>query len=97
MLDAPLTANDFYYAIKHNSRGKSPGTYVEVPTSCLPLAFVQKRFLGRSQKLSSVGFTEQDAKLGPKALAYRLNHVIRSLLGVDQFGFMPGRNIRHAL
>ncbi|RMX68859.1 hypothetical protein DD238_003993 [Peronospora effusa] len=24
MLDAPLTANDFYYAIKHTARGKSP-------------------------------------------------------------------------
>ncbi|CAH0491791.1 unnamed protein product [Peronospora farinosa] len=25
MIDAPLTANDFYDAIKHTSRGKSPG------------------------------------------------------------------------
>ncbi|RMX62445.1 hypothetical protein DD238_008361 [Peronospora effusa] len=37
------------------------------------------------------------AKFGPQALAYRLNQVLNSLLGVDQFGFVPGQDIRHAL
>ena len=39
----------------------------------------------------------QDAKLDLKALTYRLNHVHPSLLDVDQFGFVPGHDIRHAL
>ena len=38
----------------------------------------------------------QDAKFGPKTLAYRLNQVLPSLLGVDQFGFVPGRDMRFA-
>ena len=25
MLDAPITANDFFYAIRHTARGKAPG------------------------------------------------------------------------
>lgn len=39
----------------------------------------------------------QDAKFGPKILAYRLNQVLPDLLHTDQFGFVPGRSIRHAL
>ena len=39
----------------------------------------------------------QNAKFGSKALDYRLNQVLPSLLDVDQFGFVPGRDIRHAL
>ena len=41
----------------------------------------------------------QDAKFGPKALSYRLNQVLPILLGVrvDQYGFVSGRDIRHAL
>ncbi|KAF4027978.1 Reverse transcriptase (RNA-dependent DNA polymerase) [Phytophthora infestans] len=39
----------------------------------------------------------QDAKFGPKALAFRLNQILPTLLGMDQYGFVPGRDIRHAL
>ena len=37
-----------------------------------------------------------DAKLGPKILALRLHRVLSSLLHTDQYGFVPGRDIRHA-
>ncbi|KAF4146197.1 Reverse transcriptase (RNA-dependent DNA polymerase) [Phytophthora infestans] len=37
-----------------------------------------------------------DAKLGPKILAYRLGSALGSLLHSDQYGFVPGRDIRHA-
>ncbi|OWZ05299.1 Pol Polyprotein [Phytophthora megakarya] len=37
-----------------------------------------------------------DAKLGPKILAYRLGTVLGDLLPSDQYGFVPGRDIRHA-
>lgn len=39
----------------------------------------------------------QDAKFGPKILAYRLNSVLSSLLHPDQHGFVPGRGVREAL
>ncbi|KAF4132719.1 Reverse transcriptase (RNA-dependent DNA polymerase) [Phytophthora infestans] len=37
-----------------------------------------------------------DAKLGPKILAYRLGSALEALLYSDQYGFVPGRDIRHA-
>ena len=37
-----------------------------------------------------------DAKLGPKFLAHRLGRVLGSLLHSDQYGFVPGRDIRTA-
>ena len=38
-----------------------------------------------------------DAKLGPKILAHRLSKVLPQLVHQDQFGFVKGRSIRHAL
>lgn len=37
-----------------------------------------------------------DAKLGPKIMSFRLGQVLPSLLHSDQYGFVPGRDTRHA-
>ena len=128
MLDAPLTANDFFFAIKHTARGKSPGPdglpaeyYQLFPTEwaqVLELVYAAQFRKGRMSKFQRRAYISllfkkgsrsdpknyrpltllnQDAKFGPKALAYRLNQVLPSLLDVDQFGFVPGRDNRHAL
>uniref|UniRef100_A0AAV1VEX9 Reverse transcriptase domain-containing protein n=1 Tax=Peronospora matthiolae TaxID=2874970 RepID=A0AAV1VEX9_9STRA len=128
MLDAPITANDFFFAIKHTARGKSPGPdglpaeyYQLFPTAwaqVLELVYAAQFRMGRMSKFQRRAYISllfkkgsrsdpkhyrpltllnQDAKFGPKALAYRLNQVLPSLLNVDQFGFVPGRDIRHAL
>ena len=39
----------------------------------------------------------QDAKFGPKALAYRINQVLPILLDVDHFKFVPDRDIPYDL
>ncbi|RMX61941.1 hypothetical protein DD238_008385 [Peronospora effusa] len=118
MLDAPITANDFFYAIHHTARGKAPGPdglpaeyYQLFPhkwAQVLELVYADQFRKGRMSKFQRhsrsdprnyrpLTLLNQDAKFGPKALAYRLNQVLPSLLGVDQFGFVPGRDIRHAL
>lgn len=128
LLDAPITANDFFYAIKHTARGKSPGPdglpaeyYQLFPAKwaqVLELVYAAQFRLGRMSKFQRRAYISllfkkgsrsdpknyrpltllnQDAKFGPKALAYRLNQILPSLLDVDQFGFVPGRDIRHAL
>lgn len=128
MLEAPLTANDFYYAIKHTARGKAPGPdglpaeyYQLFPSQwalVLELVYAAQFRQGRMTKFQRRAYLSllfkkgsrsdpknyrpltllnQDAKFGPKALAYRLNQVLPALLNEDQFGFVPGRDIRHAL
>ncbi|CEG36288.1 Reverse transcriptase domain [Plasmopara halstedii] len=54
---------------------------------------------GRSdpKKYRPLTLLNNDAKFGPKALAYRLKQVLPKLVGDDQFGFVPGRDIRHAI
>jgi hypothetical protein len=37
-----------------------------------------------------------DAKIGPKVLAHRIGSVLQHLLHGDQYGFVPGRDIRNA-
>ncbi|KAF4027975.1 Reverse transcriptase (RNA-dependent DNA polymerase) [Phytophthora infestans] len=128
LLDAPLTANDFYYAIKTTARGKAPGPdglpaeyYQLFPSQwalILELVYASQFRMGRMTKFQRRAYLSllfkkgsrsdpknyrpltllnQDAKFGPKALAFRLNQILPTLLGMDQYGFVPGRDIRHAL
>ncbi|GMF42040.1 unnamed protein product [Phytophthora fragariaefolia] len=128
MLDAPLTANDFFHAIKNTARGKAPGPdglpaeyYQLFPPQwalVLELVYAAQFRKGRMTKFQRRAYLSllfkkgsrsdpknyrpltllnQDAKFGPKALAYRLDQVLPELLDPDQFGFVPGRDIRHAL
>ncbi|CAI5728096.1 unnamed protein product [Peronospora farinosa] len=85
MHDAPLTANDCCYAIKHTARGKSPGPdglpaeyYDLFPSQwalVMELVYASQYRKGYFKSYRPLALLNQDAKLGPKALDYLLNHV----------------------
>lgn len=127
-LDAPLTANDFYWAIRTSPKGKSCGLdgipaeyyqlFPEKWARIYELVYAAQVARGRMSKFQRrayisllykkgdradpgnyrpITLLNHDAKFGPKILAFRLRSVLPELIHQDQFGFIPGRSIRHAL
>ncbi|CAI5717091.1 unnamed protein product [Peronospora destructor] len=97
-MNAPLTANDFYFAILTSKGGKAPdpdGLSIEY----------YKVAIHAWARFSNLVIASLPAnyrpltllKLGPKILAYRLRLVLSAIIPEDQSGFIQGRSIRHSL
>ncbi len=126
-LDAPLTANDIFWALKTMAPNRAPGpdglplayykTNIHQWSQVLELVLSSQHALGRMTKFQRRGhiillykqgnrrkpsnyrpitLLNVDAKVGPKVLARRLGPVLNNLLGSDQYGFVPSRDIRNA-
>ncbi|RQM29192.1 hypothetical protein B5M09_010620 [Aphanomyces astaci] len=111
-MEAPLTANEFYFAITKSARNKAPGPdglpieyYLTDPHNwarVFEVCYSNQLHRGPGERLEPgnhrpLTLLNSDAKLGPKIMSYRLGKTLPTILHEDQNGFVPGRPIQQAL